>query len=232
MWLHATLNLGAAFATQHLYRFKRIVSDRQVLARRGPSAFARSAAAYQLLAFTARLRHPHLTAAAPHLYPPLLAAFADPAPFAQACAARALSHLATHATAASLYWHRDILTHAVRRVMTGCDATVFPAALPCSAALAARLDSVDGGVAHSVAALRAATGEVSRSGHDAGVRRAFLQCLAAAQAEGSGPQGILRRVGLKAVGLFRTLLPLLIEWTAEAGPGDLQLVARVRSTQV
>ena len=183
-----------------------------MLTCRGPDTLERSVAAHQLAACVALLRHPYATDAVSNLLSPLLAAFSDPAPFVQVCATGALTHLCEHATAASLYWQRDILTHAVSRCMTGSDANVWPAVLPCAFALAARLDSVDGGAARLLEAMQLAMAEAKRSGHIEATRRPFLKCLCQ-DLPGALPSGSpLKRLGVRVVGLFRELMPMLLDW--------------------
>jgi hypothetical protein len=191
--------------------------------RRGPSTFERSVAAHRLLAAATLLRHPFLSEAVPLLLPPLLSAFSDPSPLVQACAAHALTHLTRHATAASLFCQRDILTHAVSRSLTGCGAELWPAVLPCALALAQRLDSVDGGAERQLAAI-----EARRGGHSAAVRRPFLRCLCASEGA-QAARGVLAGVGIRIVAMFKDLLPALLDWMRLEDADGLDLICLVRS---
>jgi hypothetical protein len=183
------------------------------------------------------MRHPILSEAVPHLLPPLLSAFADPLPFAQACAAHSLSHLTTHATAASLYWQRDILEHAVLRSMSGCEDDIWPAVLQCALDLGRCLDAVDGGAVRQTVALRAALIEAKRGGHKTAVRQPFLRCLCGVgsdvhrkalrgeDAPSSG--GVVAVVGLQIVSLFGSLLPLVLEWMRLEDVAGVELICQV-----
>lgn len=183
----------------------------------GPEAWCRSVCAYQYLAYVSTMQHPYLTEAVPMLLPALLAAFSDPLPFVKRCAAFALLHLAKHATAASLHWQREILLHVTMRTVSGCDASVWPAALPAALALADRLDAVDGGLAQQLHVMECIVSEVQRSGHHADTRHVFL-------AEVLQP---LQRLGLQGVRFWGTLLPLMMEWLRIDTPEGKVLVIEV-----
>lgn len=202
-----------------------------VVSCRGPDTYTRSIAAYQLLTCASLIRHPFLTEAVPFLLVPLLSAFSDPAPFAQVCASHTLTHLTRHATAASLHCQRDILVHVITRCMTGCDASVWPAVLPCSLALALRLDSVTGGADCQLAALTLALTEAKRGGHDAAVRRPFLACLIEQPGHvgSAGRGGLVAGIGVRIVGLFRLLMPLLLDWMQVEDAAGLDLLCQVRN---
>ena len=175
------------------------------------------------------MQHPFLSEAVPYLLPPLLSAFSDPAPFAQVCASHALTHLTRHATAASLHCQRDILVHATTRCITGCDASVWPAALPCALALAQRLDSVAGGAQRQLAALQLALNEAKRGGHDAAIRRPFLRCLTEQPEAAGGPgnMSVVASVSVRIVALFRLLMPLLLDWMRLEDDAGLELICQV-----
>jgi hypothetical protein len=145
---------------------------------RGPSTYQRSLAAYQLLTFTSCMHYPLLCEAIPNLLAPVLSAFADPSPFVQKCACLTLLHMLEHATAASIYWQKDIIQHAVSRVMASCDPSVFAVAAPCYLELASRLDTVDGGTTLLLEALKAVVSEAGRDGSSTQFRRPLLHCLA------------------------------------------------------
>ena len=202
------------------------------MACRGPDTFARSVAAYSLLTVASLLTHAFLTSAVPTLLAPLLAALADPAPFVQGSGAHVLRHMAEHATAASLYFQRDLLIHAISRCLQGCNEAVWPAALPCAFALAQRLDSVHGGCQRLLQMLDLAITEAARGGHQASIRQPFLHALCSSNAavHNTTYKSAVQLAGLQLVCRFRQLLPLLLEWMSLVDREGLEDVCTVRCT--
>jgi hypothetical protein len=170
--------------------------------------FMQCVAAYQLLVLVSLMEHPQLSPAVPGLTESLLAAFANPMPFAQTCAAHALLHMCQHATAAALYAHEGSLMAAVSASLTACDASVWPSMLPCAIDLSTRLDSVSGGHERRASVLSTSIMEAERSSGEGAVWGPWLTCLSG---QGRPSGSFLQAFGLELLRHSSRLFPLLLE---------------------